>query len=431
MRCRDKEVLIEGPAGTGKSYAALWKVHLAAMRHPGMRALMVRKTLVSLTGSALVTFRERVLGSGNFGVAFFGGSKDRPAAFLYPNGSTIAVGGMDKATKIMSAEYDLVYTNEATELTVADWEAITSRLRYGVMPYQQLIADCNPEAPGHWLNQRCEAGVTTRLRSRHEDNPSLFDHAADTWTDRGAAYIDTLDRLTGVRKQRLRFGKWVAAEGQVYDAWDDAVHVVNREDVADRLIGAWYIGTADWGWTNPGSAQAWAIDRDGRLYLVAEHYHTRQPFEGWWVPRFAAMDATYEVDAWYCDPSEPQNIDRLQAAGLNALPAINDLLPGIGAVQDRLVPAGDGMPRLFVLADALIQRDESLAAASLPVSTAQEIGRYVWAKNAGGETLKDKPVDALNHGLDALRYACASQDLGGRVMPLDPAVLDYWQQAPL
>lgn len=430
FECRDKEALVEGSAGTGKSFGCLWKLHACALKYPGMRALMVRKTAVSLTASALVTFQERVLGAGAFGVRFFGGSKAKPASFLYPNGSVIVVGGLDNPTKIMSAEYDLAYANEATELTENDWETVTARLRYGVMPYQQLLADCNPDAPSHWLNQRCEKGVTTRIRTQHEDNPTLFDHVTGQWTARGAAYIETLDRLTGVRKQRLRYGLWVAAEGQIYDTWRSEVHIVRREDVEKRLIGAWYIGTADWGWTNAGVAQIWAVDRDGRLYLVAEHYHTRQPFEGWWVPRFVQLDAQYEVERWVCDPSEPQNIDRLRTAGLNAGPAVTDLLPGIGTVQDRLVFAGDGLPRLFVLEDALIQRDEHLAEDKLPWSTAQEVPEYVWAKNVGGVSLKDKPVDAHNHGLDAARYACAELDLKGRSRPLDAGVLAHFAGLP-
>lgn len=234
--CRDREVLIEGPAGTGKSYAALWKLHACALKYPGMRALVLRKTAVSLTASALVTFQERVLGSGAFGVRFFGGSKARPASFLYPSGSVVVVGGMDNATKIMSAEYDLAIINEATELTENDWESVTARLRYGTMPYQQLIADCNPDAPTHWLNRRCERGLTVRLRSHHEDNPTLFDAEAGVWTDRGAAYIGTLDRLSGVRRERLRFGRWVAAEGQVYDAWSPEVHVVSESDLRARGV---------------------------------------------------------------------------------------------------------------------------------------------------------------------------------------------------
>src|SRR3990167_5067145 len=46
---RADEVLISGPAGTGKSRACLEKLHLCASKYPGMRGLMIRKTRESLT----------------------------------------------------------------------------------------------------------------------------------------------------------------------------------------------------------------------------------------------------------------------------------------------------------------------------------------------------------------------------------------------
>jgi len=103
--------------------------------------------------------------------------------------------GMDKATKIMSSEFDMIYVGEATELTENDWEMLATRLRNGVMPYQQLIADCNPEAPTHWLKVRVDTGKTTGLDSRHEDNPVYYD-AEGQLTDQGRPYINRLDNLT-------------------------------------------------------------------------------------------------------------------------------------------------------------------------------------------------------------------------------------------
>lgn len=61
IRTRAPEVILSGPAGTGKSLAALHKVHYCAVKYPGMRALVARKTRESLTQSVLVTFEEKVM----------------------------------------------------------------------------------------------------------------------------------------------------------------------------------------------------------------------------------------------------------------------------------------------------------------------------------------------------------------------------------
>src|SRR5690606_16116885 len=190
----------------------------------------------------------------------------------YDNGSVIVVGGMDKATKIMSSEYDLVFADEATELTVDDWEAITSRLRHGRLSFQQLLAACNPDAPTHWLKQRCDKGLTRLINTRHEDNPVYY-NPDGTLTERGRDYIGKLDRLTGVRHARLRRGVWAAAEGMVYSDYQDAVHVVDPFPIPDHWTR--YLAV-DFGYTNPFVAQWWAEDPDGRLYLYREIYHTRR-----------------------------------------------------------------------------------------------------------------------------------------------------------
>src|SRR4051812_24531793 len=127
FRHHEPEVVISGPAGTGKTYGALWRLHLAALKYPGMRGIMLRKVQEDLTASALVTYQERVLGAGRFGVRAFGGSKLRPAGFQSPNRSELLIGGLDKPDKVMSRGYDLIYVNEATEITEEDWEKLTTR----------------------------------------------------------------------------------------------------------------------------------------------------------------------------------------------------------------------------------------------------------------------------------------------------------------
>lgn len=140
--CRDREVLLEGPAGTGKSYAALWKVHIALLKYPGARWLLLRKTLASLKASTMVTYRERVQHPA-FGIHFWTAKGDEPAHYAYPNGAKLIIGGLDKPQKIMSTEYDGVFVDEATDLSLDEWEALMTRLRYGKMPYQQAIACAN------------------------------------------------------------------------------------------------------------------------------------------------------------------------------------------------------------------------------------------------------------------------------------------------
>src|SRR5580765_5528157 len=149
---KQREVLLAGPAGTGKSRACLEKLNLVAMQKP-IRGALIRKTRKSITQSAMITFETKVLPNPN-SVRFHEGDQE----YRYPSGATIMVAGLDDADKIGSTEFDLVYVQEATELEVDDWGMLLRGLRNGVLSYQQLIADCNPSTPDHWLKQRCNSG---------------------------------------------------------------------------------------------------------------------------------------------------------------------------------------------------------------------------------------------------------------------------------
>ncbi|HKN42971.1 MAG TPA: phage terminase large subunit, partial [Propionibacteriaceae bacterium] len=338
------QVVLSGPAGTGKSRACLEKLHLMCLANPGMRGLMVRKTQISLTSTALVTFREHVaresLASGD--CVWYSGSPQESAQYRYRNGSLIVVGGMDKATRIMSSEYDVIYVQEAIELTENDWEALSTRLRHGKVSFQQLLADTNPDVPTHWLKQRANSGRTVMLESRHEDNPIYFDDEGRL-THSGSAYMDVLDNLTGPRKARLRDGLWVAAEGIIYEAWDPATHLLDRFDIPADWPRYWAV---DFGYTNPFVLQRWALDPDGRLYLYAEQYRTRRLVEDHAADVRPVLEQEPAPVAIVCDHDAEDRATLERHLGLHTVPAKKTVSDGIQAVQSRLKVAGDGRPRL-------------------------------------------------------------------------------------
>jgi PBSX family phage terminase large subunit len=409
--CQADEVLMSGPAGTGKSRACLEKLHLCCLKYPGTRALVVRKTRASLTETGLVTYEEKVLPAGSPIAA--GAQRSHRQAYHYPNGSEVVVGGLDKPTKIMSTEYDLVYVQEATELLENDWESLTTRLRNGVMPYQQIIADTNPDGPQHWLKLRCNRSATVMLESRHEDNPRLFDAATREWTADGRTYIARLDALTGVRKPRLRHGKWVQAEGAVYDTWDRQVHLIDRFPIPP----SWRrIRSIDFGFVNPFTCQWWAIDGDGRMFLYREVYRTKRTVK----VHAEQINRLSEGESYEFAVADHDAEDRatLLENGIATVPANKAVLPGIEAVQERLKDAGDGRHRLFVLRDSLVERDELLVEAKKPCCLVEEVDGYVWAKAADGRPVKDEPVKLNDHGCDAMRYAAIAVDK--RVGAIEP-----------
>lgn len=395
-----REVLLSGPANTGKTRGNLEKLHFCAKKYAGMRGLMLRKTRQSLTQSAMVTYEHKVLSQAWRDAIHFDAQDQQ---YEYPNGSIIAVAGLDDPQKVMSSEWDFILAIEATELREGDWQALTIRLRNKVMPYQQLLGDCNPGGPTHWLKRRCDRGATLMLESRHEDNPSIT-----------AEDIATLDALTGIWYLRYRKGIWAAAEGLVYDDWDRSQHIVSKQQLIkwnllyedgrlNRTKVRHVLGGVDWGFTNPGVLHVYLVDNDGRMYLFREVYRTKRTID-WWIIEARKLQDMWGVERWICDPAEPAYIQQFNRAGLSAVGAVNDIAPGIGFLQARLKPAGDGRPRFYVYEYALEDRDESLEQAHKPYCFEQEIDAYVWAQSADGKPQKETPVDDANHALDCARY---------------------------
>jgi hypothetical protein len=425
-RCQDLEVCLDGPAGTGKTFACLYKVHIMLILYPGSKAIVARKTNVALAGSAMATFREML--DPREGVNYYGGSKVRPAAFEYPNGSLMIVTGLDRREKIKSYEFDLAYLNEATEMDEEDIEYVRTRLRHGKMPYHQLIMDCNPDAPEHWLNQRMESGKTTRLLSRHEDNPRYFDLRTNDWTPEGRDYIfDVLGGLTGVLLERMRFGIWAAAFGTVYQGvWDRNKNVIDSFPVPK---GAPVYLVLDFGYTHPFVCKWYFLDNDGRLYCYRELYVTKKLVEdlakeililsGWFhllPPDHPKYKSSPDENA---DPLPREIItdhdieDRKtfeRHARLYTTAAKKSVSDGIQAVAARLRPAGDGKPRLLYFRNCLANRDPDLVKRKLPTCSAEEFNVYVWKKGASSSE-KEEPVKEHDHGMDCDRYMVAHLDL--------------------
>lgn len=355
---------------------------------------MVRKTRASLTQSAMVTFEKMVVPQ-NDSVKWRTGEQE----YRYDNGSVIAVGGMDKAVKIMSTEYDLIYVQEATELTEEDWETLTTRARFGRVPYNQVLGDCNPSYPTHWIKRKSDSGELKMMFSRHEDNPVLWNPVTKQWTTKGSAYISKLDKLSGVRYKRLRLGLWAAAEGMIYTEWNPEVHLVKRFPIPNDWQRVWIV---DFGFTNPFVWQAWAIDHDQRAYRYAEIYHTQLLVE----------DACAMITAWrrengeplpshiICDHDAEDRATMERHLNMDTTPAIKNVSGGIQTVKELLRVRDDGKSRLAFLEDSILDPDAELQESMKPWATEQEFDGYEWSDSKR----KEEPKKADDHGMDCVRY---------------------------
>ena len=404
LSAREHECIIVGPAESAKSFTVCIKLHLTCLKYPGSQHAIVRKTYGSIAGSVGKTF-ERVSAGAN--VHPYGG--ETPSRYIYPNGSTIWIGGMDNPDKVLSAERDTIAVCQTEELSLDDWETLATRCtgRGATVKWPQLFGDCNPGGSRHWIRQRAKDGRLRLLVAKHIDNPSLYNEldAAQmlkaypggkplgtverdgkfyVLTEQGKRSMATLDNLTGIRRKRLRDGIWATAEGAVYDMFDPAIHVKVRH--ANEMV-RWLMAV-DVGYTNPAVVAEFGEDSDGRWHLFREFYKTgvlpndhADVVASWWRER--------NFDLVVVDAAAAGFIAELQMRGINAIGGKGTILGkggsgGIQAIQNRLKVRGDGLPRLTF--------DPGC------VNAINEMESYSYKEGS------DMPLKENDHFCDAARY---------------------------
>lgn len=426
FRDEGPEAALVGSAGTGKTVAALMKLHVDASRVPGLQALIVRQTHASLTASTLVAFEQFVaapeIASGV--VKWFGGSGSKPAGYRYRNGSMIMVGGMDNPGKVLSMSLDRVLVDEANQVSVVAYETLLTRLRGSAPTYKQIVTACNPDHPDHWLKQRAD-DASNKMRmytSRHEDNPYLCG-ADGRWTDAGVDYLAFLDSLTGVRRLRYRDGVWAAAEGLVYGGWRDDVNVIEPDQVpADSRL----FLSVDFGFNNAFVCQWWRVDGDGRMYLTREIHQKQVLVEDHGRRIKAILEENRETEgtpfAVVCDHDSEDRATLTRHLGLPTVAARKAVTRGVQLMESRIRTAGDGKPRLMVVRGCTIGRDLVAEGAKIPRGFLKEINGYVWEMTRGADGIpRETPLKLHDHAMDAARYAVAHLDWHDEAKMHNPA----------
>lgn len=292
------------------------------------------------------------------------------------------------------------YVDEISTIPQSFWSMLLSRLS---VEGARLYGTSNPDSPAHWLKAEfldraavwlgqdghvdySEDGLDlARFSFRLSDNQHL-----------GAAYVRSLElEFVGLWRKRFIEGLWVAAEGAVYDMFDEQRHVVDVVPV----IRKWLCCSIDYGTVNPLHALLLGLGVDRRLYVVAEwRWDSRQRHRQLTDAEYSAKlrewlaavkfpgSQLYGVspERFIVDPSAASFIRQLHSDHLSVMGADNAVLDGI-----RLTASLLGSRRLLISRSckALIG----------------ELSSYVWddAARLRGE---DKPLKMNDHGADALRY---------------------------
>ena len=290
--------------------------------------------------------------------------------------------------KFAGASLDFVWFDEEPPEDVYDECAMRvvdkKGLIYGTMTpllgltfvYRRIYLNCNND-PEVW-----------HIFMEWADNPYL---------DRGE--VERISAaMTDAERDVRRFGRFVDAKGAVYTEFDERVHVIPPFDVPrewqDRL-------SIDPGLNNPLACHWFAVDYDGNVYVVAEHFEAGRSVAyhaeaikaksaklGWHTDRSGRIEALIDSAAGQHTLNADKSVAELFCDnGILVDTRVNkDLFTGINRVKQYLMT--DGKPRLFVFDGC--------------VNLIRELKSYRWGDG-------DRPVKTDDHCVDALRYYLMSR----------------------
>lgn len=369
----------EGSVRAGKTYISLWRFLKEITYGTAGEYAILAKTYDSFKRNLLPQL-TRMIGAD---ARHYSGKRE-----LHIWGKTIHIIGCDDEraeTKIRGSTFQGAYVDEATIIPESVFKMLISRCAMG---NARIFCTTNPDSPYHWLK-----------RDYLTDNPDVASWCF-TLDDNPQLLPDEKDYLKrqykGLWYQRFIEGRWVQAEGSIYDQFDESIHLLPHPPGLPQ----YHILGVDYGTSNPCAFVLIGVNLNKypNIWVEDEYYydskkHQRQKTDAEYASDLVKFCEGRSVRQIYIDPSAVSFRVELQKIGVtNLFEAENEVIDGIRFVAKYL---NIGKLKICKAAKNLISEFQS----------------YVWDPKyqKRGE---DHPLKERDHALDALRYAIYTHFFG-------------------
>lgn len=281
---RHKYVGYGGARGGGKSWAVRHKAALMCFKYPGIRVGIFRRTHPELKANHIDPLIKELGQCARY--------IQSEREFRVLGGSTIKLIYADcerDMLKFQGLEFDILFIDEATQIIEAWYDMLMACVR-GVNSFpKRIYITCNPGGVGHaWVKR-----LFITRQYKEKENPEDYAFIQALPSDNKALirsspeYIAQLESLPPKLRAAWLYGSWDIFEGQFFEEFiDDPAHYDDRRwtHVIEpfEIPEYWRIYRSfDWGFAKPFSCDWWAVDVDGRAYLILQYYGcTGEPNEG-------------------------------------------------------------------------------------------------------------------------------------------------------
>jgi PBSX family phage terminase large subunit len=253
----------------------------------------------------------------------------------------------------------------------------------------KFFGTTNPGPPTHWLKKIINRRELIRSGDLKVWNFLLSDNR---FLD--PEVVERLKRnYVGLWYKRFILGQWCAAEGAIYDFFDEKKHCWTDDpgfNIARRYV------SVDYGTVNPTTFGMYGVNKYGaptpKAALESEYYYDskapenygRQKTDGQYADDFVEFVGTANIEEVIIDPSAASFIAELENRGFRVRLAKNDVSNGIRTEAEFLE---HGKFRVHESCE----------------KTIDETSGYVWDDKAAARG-EDKPLKVNDHCPDRDRY---------------------------
>lgn len=400
---RGKYIAYGGARGGGKSWALRRKLCAMCLRYPGIRCLLIRRSIGELRANHL-----RPMLAEYAGLVRYNESERR---LTFPGGSVIYLGYCSSERDVLQyqgQEYDIIAIDEATQLSEYQFSVFKACLRGTRDIPRRIYLTCNPGGIGHawvkrlFIDRQYREGECPDdyvfIPATVYDNEVLLRSAPD--------YLRQLEGLPPRLRDAWLYGRWDVFEGQFFPEFDPQKHVLPRADLPRAVF---RFAAADYG-LDMLAVLIVGIAEDGRLIIEGEFCEAGLTLSEA-ARRIAAAADEFSADGVPVSylTASPDLWNRRQDSGLSGFEIMQGTngMPPMRPADNRRVPGWRVLREALARGRLVISSDCRELVRSLPALLFDRSR----AEDAAGEPHE------ITHAPEALRYAVMSR----QPPPAEPA----------
>ena len=356
--------VIRGGTSAGKTFGIIPILIDKAIREPGLEISIVSESIPHLRRGALKDFLKIMIATNRYRDNQFNKSILK---YVFTNGSYIEFFSVDQPDKLRGARRNILYVNECNNIDFDSYYQLAIRTS------GDIWLDYNPTSL-FWVDKE-----VVKLND--------VDFITLTYLDNEALPKTIIDEIESAKQKAKTSEYWsnwwkVYGLGQIGSLEGVCIKEWNEIDNVPEEAKLLCCGM-DFGYSNDPTTLVTTY-KYNNTYIFDEVIYKK----GLLNSDISKLINNYDITGIiYADSAEPKSIDELNNYGHKVLPAIK------------------GKDSIMYGVNKLNQEDISITKRSLNIKN--ELNNYTFMVDKFGNKL-NKPIDAFNHAIDAMRYALIS-----------------------